>query len=375
LKNDDLNGINTETTDISCNEKHIEVEDEPPVDFLNTYPNILDIKSTERPDDSESNASDDDEVLPWKDIEDPAELVKLEWLTEDQRLKISKRKSRLEAKLKLQEANAVSLKADSATESIPPLNSDGSSNKASMTMGMNLISRGAQAFTKSMKGSGSSTALDSPQISAPVSTASVSDNVVDAAAKVDEKAADADTGSSNNVISGGVETASPISSDASSTKSVQVTESSSPAPASAPTPPVGLSCLRCSGIVAGPKYSTCRCSVPALTAEDLKKSSGKSMMGGFMSMFRSASSSSTTVSSTPAINQTPIPTKVDMNISVNNSVHDSDISKESSIEKLNEPNTSKNNDSFSDISNVNGALIPSEISSFNADDSTQSATI
>lgn len=32
-----------------------------------------------------------------------------------------------------------------------------------------------------------------------------------------------------------------------------------------------LSCLRCGGSVEGPKYSTCRCLVPALRIDDLKK--------------------------------------------------------------------------------------------------------
>jgi len=42
-----------------------------------------------------------------------------------------------------------------------------------------------------------------------------------------------------------------------------------------------LNCLRCAGTVEGPKYSTCKCSVPALMPEDLQSSSTFSMgMGG-----------------------------------------------------------------------------------------------
>lgn len=39
-----------------------------------------------------------------------------------------------------------------------------------------------------------------------------------------------------------------------------------------------LTCLRCNGTVEGPKYSTCKCTQPALTAEDLHKG-GSSIMG------------------------------------------------------------------------------------------------
>ena len=43
-------------------------------------------------------------------------------------------------------------------------------------------------------------------------------------------------------------------------------------------------CLRCHGTVEGPKYSTCKCKIPAMTPEDLNKSS--TIFGGFMNAIR-----------------------------------------------------------------------------------------
>jgi hypothetical protein len=46
-----------------------------------------------------------------------------------------------------------------------------------------------------------------------------------------------------------------------------------------------LMCLRCSGTVEGPKFSTCKCSTPAITAEDLNSSAAKVASSAVNGMF------------------------------------------------------------------------------------------
>jgi hypothetical protein len=56
-----------------------------------------------------------------------------------------------------------------------------------------------------------------------------------------------------------------------------------------------LRCLRCDGTVEGPKYSTCKCKIPAFCADDLKQNGSGSSMFSMPSMFKNDSNSTSSI--------------------------------------------------------------------------------
>lgn len=56
-----------------------------------------------------------------------------------------------------------------------------------------------------------------------------------------------------------------------------------------------LRCLRCDGTVEGPKYSTCKCKIPAFSADDLKQNVNGSSIFSLPSMFKNDSNSTSSI--------------------------------------------------------------------------------
>lgn len=97
--------------------------------------------------------------------------------------------------------------------------------------------------------------------------------------------APAKRGSMFSSLLGSSSVTSAFSSSTASHAAPTVSTSSNEEPEDRMPSSLRMHCLRCQGTVEGPKYSTCRCSIPALLPEDLHSSSGGGMrmLSGFLS--------------------------------------------------------------------------------------------